>query len=356
MSEANELYNYLNERIPGIEVFIGYGSEFDKSKEELAKKQTKRKVERDKKANFFVSTINAFKRLNWMKQEDQYDCLILCDDVKSSFQRALEAFPERETPRVTKYVKNNTSEEMIKDTGVVYMTYIYIEPLQRYTKIGFCNYEKTIESMLTFDNLYIPFRLSKRIYIPKTTEIFDEVLEYCRTSLDIVAGFLNPNVCYPLSDHYRQVYEISYDGDKRTGLAEDVDKVSKLLERQEEYIRQTYGRSRLYARYLCEYPNGEKTWLIHKNIPENWFDLLPHFFKEKVEKAGLKNSSLISSEDRIKLADVLKKHIRERNKIESVVQPIRGSYSTGGINTIAYGLRKIKKTHQKQNVKKYNCE
>ena len=347
MNEAEVIYNYLKNKIPGIEVLVGYGSEFDKDSKTLAKKRTKRKLDKCHGNKSLVSPVRGISEIKWKKSEDQYDCLALCQDVKESFLHGLIAFPECRTSHITEHIVKHDSEELTRHTNVIYMTYVYVEPLKRYIKIGFCDYINTLDSMITFKSQYIPFRMTKKLYVPKSTPMFDDALMVCRTSFDIVAGLLTPELTYPLAQHFDLVYGASYNGDHRNGIAEDAGKVGKLIRNQEDYVDSQYGRAAMYERELHEYTNGERTWLIHKTIPNNWYSLLPEEFQTVAKKTGLRTSRLATYEDRKKLADAFNSHINKRNKLESFVQPVRGELSTGTVNTVAYGLRKLGKAQCK---------
>lgn len=346
MNVAKIIYEYLADKIPGIEVFIGYGSEFDKSEKELILKRTNRKARRSEFAGL-MAPVGAIKELTWKPKEDEYDCLILCDDVREAFLHGLASFPDCSTGRIEKYISNSESESLTSETNVIYMTYVYIEPLKRYIKIGFCDYLSTLNSMITFDSLYIPFRLSKKNYVVKSTPLFDDGLKAFRHFFDNVIGFLNPDLVEPLSSFNERVYGISYKGDIRNGVAEAPDKIKKLLENHGDFVNETYGRSTMYKRELHEYPNGEKSCLIHKEIPTDWFDYLPECFQKVVREAGLVGCDLSRDKDRESLAVAFNEYIASRTKIESRVQPRRGFHSTGFVNTFSYGLRKIKKANGK---------
>lgn len=340
MTEAKLIYNYLQERIPGIEVFIGYGSEFSKSSEQLEKLKTERKLERRhfKGITLPFATIN---EILWKKDEDQYDCLILCDSVREAFTEGLKVFPECHTERIAAGIDSKEDDDLTKHTNVIYMTYVYIEPIKRYIKIGFCDYTETLNSMITFDSQYIPFRLLKKCYITKSTPMFDDALYVCRGSFDLVAALLEPELYEPLSNHYERVYGSSYKNDVRNGIAEAPDKLEKLLANQEEHLDKYYGRI-MHTREVCEI-DGISMEYVKKKIPRNWYFLLPEAFKNVVRSIKLVYSDLSSYEDRVKLAAAFSEYIDERNKLESRTQPLRGLHSTGVVNTVAYGLRKINK-------------
>ena len=344
MTEAQLIYKYLEERIPGIEVFVGYGSEFSKSNEQLETLKTERKLER---RNFKGITL-PFATLNeilWKKDEDQYDCLILCDSVREAFITGLMAFPECHTERICAGISSKDDKELTRNTNVIYMTYVYIEPIKRYIKIGFCNYVDTLNSMITFDSGYIPFRLLKKCYITKSTPMFDDALEVCRSSFDLVAALLEPELYEPLSSHYERVYGSSYKNDVRNGIAEAPDKLEKLISNQEDHLDKHYGKI-IHSKETAEI-DGIPIEYVRKKIPRNWYFLLPEAFQNVARKVHLAYSDLSSYEDRVKLANAFSEYIDERNKLESRTQPLRGLHSTGVVNTVAYGLRKINKACKK---------
>lgn len=345
MDAASLIYEELESKIPGIEVFVGYGSEFDKSKDDLNKKKTNRKAYRNKFRGL-TAPIGAIREIMWKSKEDEYDCLILCDNVKEAFLSGLESFPDCYTPCIEKYISESEDGELTKNTNVIYMTYVYIESLKRYIKIGFCDYFDTLNSMITFDSQYIPFRLLKKNYVIKSTPMFDDALEVCRSSFDVVAGFLNPELTETLETHNRNLYGASYSNDVRNGIAEDPHKLDKLLKNHADFVFETYGMAHMYTRELHEYQNGERKWLLHKKIPNNWFNLFPEAYQKVVRKAGLLGCDLSRYKDRERLANYLAEYISERNKLESRTQPLRGLHSTGLVNTAAYGLRKINKANR----------
>lgn len=344
MKEAKLIYDYLNERISGIEVFIGYGSEFSKSRQQLEKLKTERKIERRKFKGIAIP-FATLSEIAWKKNEDQYDCLILCDSVRESFIDGLKAFPECHTKRIAAGISSKADEDLTRHTNVIYMTYVYIEPIKRYIKIGFCDYFDTLNSMVTFDSQYIPFRLLKKCYIAKSTPVFDDALDVCRSSFDLVAALLEPELSEPLSKHYERVYGSSYKNDVRNGIAEAPDKLEKLLANQTEHLDKYYGKI-IHTRETREI-DGIPTEYIIKKIPKDWYLLLPESFQNVARDAGVAYSDLSLYEDRVKLAEAFSDYIDQRNKLESRTQPLRGLHSTGVVNTVAYGLRKINKANKR---------
>jgi len=347
MDEAKLICEFLEERIPGIVAAVGYGSEFDKTAEELDSLKTERKMDRTMRAHSIIALPSMVEEFSWKKNENQYDYLIFCEDVKSSFVAAMTTIKECNTPTTKMFVNHVDSKKITAETNVVYMTYIYVESIKRYIKVGFCDYYGTIKSMSEFDSIYIPLRLSKNVYVTKTTPEFDLALNANRKTVDLITGLVIPEEVYPLERHYITAYNLSYGGDSRNGIAEDPAKVDKLIKQQENYLKENYAQSPLYTQFIrCDF-NGVKI-MVKKEIPQEWFSLLPLSLKNEIKKVGLENSNLETDEEREILSQTISNYIHQRTKLESKIEPIRGIGSNGVLNSMAYLSRKLGKARIKK--------
>jgi len=104
MDEAKLICEFLEERIPGIVAAVGYGSEFDKTAEELDSLKTERKMDRTMRAHSIIALPSMVEEFSWKKNENQYDYLIFCEDVKSSFVAAMTTIKECNTPTTKMFV------------------------------------------------------------------------------------------------------------------------------------------------------------------------------------------------------------------------------------------------------------
>jgi len=346
MDEAKLICEFLDERIPGIMAAVGYGSEFDKTKKELDCLKTERKIDRTMRTHSIVSIPSMIKEFSWKKSENQYDYLIFCEDVKSSFVAAMTTLQECNTPTTKIFVNNADNKTITEETNVVYMTYVYVDSIKRYIKIGFCDYYGTLKSMSDFDSIYIPLRLSKKIYVTKTTTEFDLALNLNRATVDFITGLVVPDDVYPLQHHYITAYNLSYGGDSRNGFAEDPAKVRKLIKKQEAYLNEYYAQYPLYTQFVRCDCNGAII-MVKKNIPNDWFCYLPTSLQNEVRKIGLEHSTLETKEEKELLSKTITNYFHTRTKLESSIEPIRGLGSNGVLNSMAYLTRKLSKARNK---------
>lgn len=346
MNEAKLIYEFLEERIPGIMAAVGYGSEFDKTKEELENLKTERKMDRTMRTHSIISLPAIIEELLWKKSENQYDYLIFCEDVKTSFVAAMTTLQECNTPTTKQFISHVNEKTITEETNVVYMTYVYVESIKRYIKIGFCDYYGTLKSIYELDSVYIPLRLSKKTYVTKTTPEFDEALKLNRATIDFITGLVIPEDIYPIEHHYITAYNLSYGGDSRNGFAEDPTKVNKLIKKQESYLNENYAKAPIYTQIIRCDINGTHV-MVKKNIPTNWFNILPINLQTIVKNVGLENSNLESYEERLLLSQTIIDYFHKRTSLESKIEPIRGLGSNGILNCVAYLSRKLSKARNK---------
>lgn len=337
MDKAKIIYDFLKSQIPGILVAIGYGSEFDKTDEELQLFKTDRKVDRTMRSHSLVAIPSIIDEFNWKKTENQYDYLIFVEDVKEAFLTAMSNLEECNTPTTKLFINSVDEKTITEETNVVYMTYVYVKPLQRYIKIGFCDYYGTISSMYTASSVYIPLRLSKKTFVAKSTVEFDIAMARNRKTIDFIAGLITPKDIYPLEEHFLAVYNLSYGGDRRNGIAEDPEKVKTLINRQRDYLNKNYAQAPHFER--C----GET---VKKKIPKFWIDYLPEELQKEILKVGLANCALQTEGEKEALAKVILEYYHKRTKLESLIEPVRGLGSNGVLNSMAYLSRKLSKARK----------
>lgn len=276
------------EKRPKCEAIIGYGSGITKQKD-----QENRKV--------------------------QIDLIVVVKDLKRWHKANVRKNPNDYSFTGKNFLTNGSLSWLKKGGKICYLTYI---PFEGHSfKIGTIEEKDFLDSLELWDTFYLAGRMQKPIKIFKADTQVKKAIESNRRSAIATTLLLSDERKIPMVEFYETLVSLSYMGDTRMKFAENPHKVSNIVKGGMDFFDKTYGDSDLF--------NRVKGYIENK-----------HTDKLMEEVPILLRSKLKDSKD---YKETITKYLEEKNKKESMMQTIKGIFTSGPVNSVAYACAKLKR-------------
>lgn len=204
-------------------------------------------------------------------------------------------------------------------------------------KYGVTEIGDFIESLETWDNLFMAGRFHKPVMEVSSEEKIRESIAYNRKCALIIACLFCDKYT-TRKEIFNKLCGLSYVGDARMAIAENPHKVENIVEGSFDIIAKIYPLENDFLIPVC--PSG--TFLIDYDKLINHFNELPVSLLEYLYK---KNTNFDDIEMlRINVFD----YFLMKNKQESRVQIIEGIKTNGIVRSVPYALAKVRKRFSKR--------
>jgi len=283
-----EVIKRFMEKRPECEAIIGYGSGVSKQAG-----QENRKVQVD--LIIVVKNLKKWHLENSVKNPDDY-----------SF--------------TGKHMMTKASSPFLKKGGrICYMTYI---PFEGHSfKIGTIEEKDFLDSLEQWDTFYLAGRMQKPIMIVEASKPIKDSIDNNRRMAIAATALISDERKIPMSEFYETLVSLSYIGDTRMKFAENPQKISNIVKGSMDFFEKTYGDSDLL--------NRVKGYVENKHS-EKLVDMLPILLRAEISNNGNVKETIIN-------------YLTEKNKKESTLQTIKGIFTSGPVNSLAYAFAKLKR-------------
>ena len=219
--------------------------------------------------------------------------------------------------------------EMLKGrTGITYIS--DIKENGDIFKYGTIEMDDLIESLITWNRLYLVGRLHKPVLVLKSTPEFDKLLVENRKRALLVASFLQNNDEVSKKQLLTTVCGLSYSGDIRTTTGfEHPNKVSNIVTGSYDILTDIYDFDTYYSESY-----GDLIILNRSRMKEALVDLPENIYQYIMPY-------LTSDDEEIK--QKIAQFFETTNKKESLQQTLKGLGTDGPVKSLVYAGRKFMK-------------
>ncbi len=254
------------------------------------------------------------------KRNPQIDLIVVVDDLKKWHKENIEKNPKDYSFTGKLFFKSAPKKWLRSGGQIVYMTYIPFN--NKKYKIGTIEKDDFLNDLKQWETFYMAGRMQKPILIVKSTKEIDKSIDYNRTAGLLCAKLLLGKGEYDEEYFYTILAGLSYIGDTRMGIAENPNKVMNIVKGSFDFYHKTYGK-KLKIKNNKVIIESEKP----KDLPTN----LDNYLKDNNSDIG----------------DIIREFLVNKNRSQSLVQTIKGLFTTGPIKSIKYVKEKLKRKKKK---------
>ncbi len=203
-------------------------------------------------------------------------------------------------------------------------------------KYGVTEVDDFIESLETWDNLFVAGRFHKPVMeVTSEEKIRDSIAYNRKCALIIACLFCNPVTTR--KEIYNKLCGLSYIGDARMAIAENPHKVENIVNGSFDIISHIYPLSN-------DFLNPDKTQSLFYIDYEK---LIAHFNELPINLLEYLYKKNTDFEDIEMLRINVWEYLVKKNRVESRVQIIEGIKTNGIVRSIPYALAKVRKRFSK---------
>ena len=191
-------------------------------------------------------------------------------------------------------------------------------------KYGLVEEQKLLEDLNTWKHFFLCGRMQKPIYTIKDNTIINDAIKENRAYALLVSLLIINKDVITLKELFEQVCRLSYDGDVRTLGAENPNKISNIVNGNYQNFKEIYCNSP-YLDIKGEYA------FVDLDLVYNDIEFLP---------SGILNKL---SEEQYYSVQKLSNTIKNKNRRESIIHPLKQLYVCGVGISIEYMKEKHKK-------------
>lgn len=267
---------------------------------------------------------SVFKQKGNNQEKSIVDTIFVVKDSKKWHQENKVRNPQDYSTSAKIILGNMNLEAIAGLTGITYQTNLSFEGYQ--FKYGVISEDAFIRQMEEWDSFFLPGRFQKPVYPIRTTERMNQAINNNRRLALLISLITLPKEEQTLKGLFMNLCSLSYQGDIRMLFVENPNKVANIVEAELPLLLNIYGE---YTEYFTFDKNG-KLNIDYIAVLDALYQHLP---KELVPYLSNLNT----------LQKKLLLHIKKKNRIESITQPMVGILSVGPINSIKYVRQKMLK-------------
>ena len=209
-------------------------------------------------------------------------------------------------------------------------------------KIGIIEEQDLLNDLNEWTTFFLAGRFQKDILVLKSDEKIKEAMEKNRKNAMILSLLLLDENHLNVKDLITQIVSFSYMGDPRMHFAENPQKIQNIVLGSYEELKNIYLDDTFYFVY-----NDDSIEIDYTEIFDYGLQEMPESIKEIFKNLNIKDVSLSSKEDLLKLRKALLQYFKVRNKKSGTLQALKGILTAGPAKSVEYGIEKLKKAHRK---------
>ena len=220
----------------------------------------------------------------------------------------------------------------------------YIPYLKHQTsvfKIGIIEEKDLLNDLNEWTSFFLAGRFQKDILVLKCDEKIKDAILKNRKNAMIISLLLLDEEHLNINDFLTQIVSLSYIGDPRMHFAENPQKVQNIVEGSLENLKNIYQDDDFYT----VHENGSIE-IDYTEIYDYGLQEMPQSIQEIFKNLDIKDASLSSKEDLLKLRKALLEYFKVRNKRSGTLQALKGILTAGPAKSLEYGIEKLKKAHR----------
>ncbi len=265
-----------------------------------------------------------FKQRGNDTEKSMIDTIFVVKDAKSWHKENKKRNP-RDYSLSAKILLGNINFERIAGlTGVTYQTNI---PFQNHKfKYGVIGEQTFLTQMESWNRFFLPGRFQKPVYPIRTTDAITKAINKNRKLALLISLITLPEEDKTIRGLFLNLCSLSYCGDIRMLFVENPNKVANIVDAEFPLLEEIYVQQN---KFFTIKESGELDIDYLEVLDELYRILPPELYKYLSNLATLQQSLL--------------HHIEEKNRIESITQPLIGIATTGPIASFQYVRRKMAK-------------
>lgn len=209
-------------------------------------------------------------------------------------------------------------------TGVTYQTNIIYH--NHPFKYGIISEQAFITQMESWDKFFLPGRFQKPVYPIRTTDTIDNAIDKNRKVALLISLLTLPEKDRTLRGLFINLCSLSYLGDIRMLFVENPNKVINIVDAEFSLLSEIYSEKN---KFFTVKENGELS-IDYLEVLDELYRILPPTLNKYLKDLATLQQNLLH-------------HIQEKNRIESITQPLVGIATTGPIASFQYVKQKMAK-------------
>lgn len=262
-------------------------------------------------------------------KSSQLDIIFTVNDIKQWHMQNIKDNADDYSMMGRLFLTRSSVEKIKGLNGITYFSHIKNEG---YTfKYGVIEIQDFMNSLGTWQNLFVAGRFQKPVLMIKTNELVEEKIDFNRHAALIVSGILC-NEVEDITKLYETICSLSYIGDFRMGIAENPHKISNIVSGSKEKFASIYRNEKGFVFDL----KNEKVYICHQDLIRQ----IPDLPSKLVDYLAMRDTDLTDINSlRINLLSFFLEH----NQKESKAQIVHGIWTNGIVKSVPYALAKVKK-------------
>lgn len=265
-----------------------------------------------------------FKQIGNDTEKSMIDTIFIVDDAKNWHKENKKRNPNDYSLSASIVLGNINFEKIAGLTGVTYQTNIPFEGHK--FKYGIIGERAFLTQMETWNKFFLPGRFQKPVYPIHTTENISAAINLNRKMALLISLLTLPEEDKTLHGLFINLCSLSYLGDIRMLFVENPNKVANIVDAEFSLLEEIYGQQN---KFFTIKESGELDIDYLEVLDELYRILPPELYKYLSNLATLQQSLL--------------HHIEEKNRIESITQPLVGIVTAGPVASIQYVKQKMAK-------------
>jgi len=272
-------------------------------------------------------------------EKKQVDLIVIVEDIKKFYEENLKKnkYMYKLVPRI--YFRHAKSENLRKHASICYTSHINYG--NDTYKMGVIEKQDVLDDLLNWKTFYIAGRFQKEMFTAIADKDIESANEINKKNALTVALLLLDKEKPTLDDLYEKICSLSYMGDSRKSFkAEDPNKVKKLASGSKDYFDKEYkDKTDLFTvnKDNTIKINESKVLKEMKRLPKDLYEEIQFCVTPVMDKEDTKKAI------RVAITGYLTNIINSSSK----GQTMKGLFTTGPVNSVAYALAKLKKGRKK---------
>ncbi len=206
--------------------------------------------------------------------------------------------------------------------GVSYLTHVPFEG--KLFKYGVASEEAFLDQLTSWSSFFLPGRFQKPVFPFRSTKEISEAIYQNRKLALLISLYTLPYEMHTLKGLYCHLCSLSYLGDIRMWFVENPNKISNIVEAEFPLFEKIYGTNTTYFKTK----EDGRIIIFYDQVYQALEEMLPNFFSGTMEEPNRKR---------------ILKFIEEKNKKESISQPLLGLATAGPVTSLKYIHEKMLK-------------